>query len=162
MNYFKTHKIIALFLAVLMILPLIPAVDLTVFAVGSGDDINMESNIGKTVKFSGSYPIPVSNEKPINISNPNNSDYTQLGYYDFLPYVETNTSNKNINSISTDDIQKAMSKFTLVIDDWYYNDVYDLLWYKVRVIEGPAIKTLTENPWIFYDNVRSYGVVSYY
>lgn len=42
MNYFRTHKIIALFLAVLMILPLIPAVDLTVFAVGNALEVEGE------------------------------------------------------------------------------------------------------------------------
>ncbi len=45
MNNFRTHKIIAFFLAVLMILPLIPAVDLTVFAEGADDDY--ESHIGQ-------------------------------------------------------------------------------------------------------------------
>ena len=45
MNNFRTHKIIAFFLAVLMILHLIPAVDLTVFAEGADD--GYESHIGQ-------------------------------------------------------------------------------------------------------------------
>ena len=49
MNNFRTHKIIAFFLAVLMILPLVPVVDLTVYAVdGEGD---YSANIGKHASF---------------------------------------------------------------------------------------------------------------
>jgi len=161
MNNFRTHKIIAFFLAVLMILPLIPAVDLTVFAEGS--DYDFSGDVGKKANFNQYFPVPIYHEKPININNNPlySNDCYQLGYNDFMPPVPSPTDEENSEetyvpqSGTIDDVQAAMAKVTMIIDDWYYNEEADLLWYKVKVIEGDTIQKLEENPWVFHDKVKN-------
>ena len=55
MKNIKITKIIAFFLAVLMILPMVPVVDLTVFAEGESASAEYEKYIGYTATFADYY-----------------------------------------------------------------------------------------------------------
>ena len=159
MKNIKLTKILAFFMAVLMILPMIPTMDLTVFAEGNYD---FSGDIGRTATFNKYFPVPVYHELPTNVTNPvfGNQCY-QLGYNDFMPTVPEPTEDDASDgafvpqSGTIDDVQAAMAKITMVIDDWYYNAEYDLLWYKVKVIEGDTVQKLEENPWVFHDKVKN-------
>lgn len=160
MKNIKLTKILAFFMAVLMILPMIPTMDLTVFA--EGEEYDFSGDIGKKATFNTYFPVPVYHELPTNVTNPafGNECY-QLGYNDFMPPEPELTEDESSEdefvpqSGTIDDVQAAMAKITMVIDDWYYNAEYDLLWYKVKIIKGDTIPKLEENPWVFHDYVKN-------
>lgn len=121
MNYFKTHKIIALFLAVLMILPLIPAVDLTVFAEGTMavTTESLQDDIGR--KATPAY------------------DY-------FVSYID-HAFGENIFPHENKDYS---SDIEFVITDVYVNSSDNAVFYKVELINGEMYNhNLNDYPWIF-------------
>ena len=121
MNYFKTHKIIALFLAVLMILPLIPAVDLTVFAEGTMavTTESLQDDIGR--KATPAY------------------DY-------FVSYID-HAFGENIFPHENKDYS---SDIEFVITDVYVNSSDNAVFYKVELINGEMYNhNLNDYLWIF-------------
>ncbi|MBO5967562.1 MAG: VWA domain-containing protein [Clostridia bacterium] len=129
MNYFKTHKVIAFFLAILMILPLIPAVDLTVFAEGTMavTTESLQDDIGKIAKI-----------------NPN-PDADVFSAYQSPAFSDNQQTALRGRDYSAD--------VEFVIIDVYVSDseIEDIraVFYKVAVIGGTTVPDfIIEYPWI--------------
>lgn len=132
MNYFKTHKIIALFLAVLMILPMIPAVDLTVFAEGTMavTTESLQDDIGRVATI--------------------NPDVNLFGVYKNASF-EGNTVTvfeDGQDSFTTPDPQYYSLDIEFLIEDVYVSDV--AIFYKVSVLKQGILTPdiFNDYPWL--------------
>ena len=123
MNNFRTHKIIAFFLAVLMILPLIPAVDLTVFAVSDGSSEDPYSQIiGSIAQFNIDEYINFAVDNDPSTFN----DDSYEGEWDTHPnYVYYYDGGGDPTTAQYD----FFADLTLVITDYYVNSTTLGLWY---------------------------------
>ena len=152
MNYFKTHKIIALFLAVLMILPLIPAVDLTVFAEGSDNletiSNELAANVGKQAIFD-KWDAFLFVDTPLRTdiidiynTDPETAYLDQNNYWYYYDQFGKNPDSAYINAWEA----------ILQINDYRYDSTNGYHWYNVSAINAsPELaEVLQTKSWVLY------------
>ena len=136
-QFAQWRRIVSFVLAMALFVSAGPMPALSVESSGDASAQNLSANIGNTAEFAGYFPTPVT-DAPENVNNPFGTECQQI----FTGEVTTD--------------------LLLVIVDYYYNEVKDLLWYKVEAAPGYTMPDkLVQYPWVFHDNVdASYGAGS--
>ena len=143
MKNIKITKIIAFFMAVLMILPMVPVVDLTVFAEGEGD-----SYIGYTATFADFYEEFYLAPSADAVTGYDKTTWDNSVKYSVYDYIGDSSD------LSDDEYNALMDEFysmQMVVVDCYVSDEdHGALWFKVEAADGFVLpEILVVNPWIF-------------